>query len=311
MPSSPVTSLSLRGSAGSLWFRDRGIIVSDFQGLQLYVNEVRDGTMRLTRVWHSSVTAEVRIPVGDSSLVFLQIEGTSVIEVAEWAEPSELKPGGFAIFPAGTAFLMRSESEIARYETEFDLRELPLTLRESVASGVVENEPMIGYRQLVLGSANSALNFGLTSAEAGFSYFLRGFTSFLTALVVQSLDDRRSAQPRRAAELYESAIRVIEREFKDPLFSVADLAVAVGVSPRYLRRIFEHAGTSPKSALREARLRAANHYIDARSNGSPISRETVANLSGFSDARSLRRAIEQHERRVDPRADGQDHRGGR
>ncbi|MWV48147.1 helix-turn-helix domain-containing protein [Rathayibacter sp. VKM Ac-2803] len=299
MPASPVTSTSLRGSAGSKWFLERGVSVSDSEGLQLYANEMLDASTRLTRVWHSSITADVHVENIKSSLIFLQIEGVSMVELEEWEGPRELRPGGFAVFPLDTKFTMRSESEIARYETEFDLEDLPPSLRELVAPGFIENEPLPGYRQLVVSAASSALGFGLAPAEAGFSHFLRGFTSFLTALLVQTLEDRRAERPDRVAQLYDSALGVIEREFKAPDFTVADLASAVGVSPRYLRRVFAQKGTSPKSVLREVRLKVADEYLSAAENGARIPREVIAHVSGFGDARALRRALEQHGRRLD------------
>ncbi|QHC68268.1 helix-turn-helix domain-containing protein [Rathayibacter sp. VKM Ac-2759] len=291
MPSASVVSTSLRGAEGASWFRHRGVEVVDAEGLQLYANEIHDANTRLTRVWHSRIDIDVHIGSRDSSIVLIQIEGVALLEMEGEGSVRELHPGGFALFPAGTTFSMRSTGEVARYEASFDLGNLPPAFRERVASGLVENEPLPGYRQLVVGAASSALTFELASAQPGFAFFLHGFTSFVTALIVQTLEDR-AVKSGRGASLYDLALRVIERESKDPDFAVTELADAVGVSLRHLRRVFAEHGTTPTSALRDERLRTAYGLLSAPAGGARVSREAIAHLSGFRDARTLRRALD-------------------
>ncbi len=58
-----------------------------------------------------------------------------------------------------------------------------------------------------------------------------------------------------------AALDVIAKRYWEPALSVADVAASVGISPRYLQRLFECAGRSFTRHLSELRLRKAHQLL--------------------------------------------------
>lgn len=90
---------------------------------------------------------------------------------------------------------------------------------------------------------------------------------------------------RRA--LLRDARRVIRARYRDPELSLADVAQAVGASPRHLQRVFrEEGGLDFRGALLEVRMRRAATLLRQG-----VVSERVAHLVGYSGRSGLRLAL--------------------
>lgn len=87
-----------------------------------------------------------------------------------------------------------------------------------------------------------------------------------------------------------AALDVIARRFSEPDVSVTSVAASVGISPRYLQRLFEGAGQSFTQHLSELRLRAA-HALLQSADGRVRRITDIALGVGFSDISHFNRSF--------------------
>jgi AraC family transcriptional regulator of adaptative response / DNA-3-methyladenine glycosylase II len=93
---------------------------------------------------------------------------------------------------------------------------------------------------------------------------------------------------RGAAATVSRALRLIERGFLDGEARVADLADALGMTARHLRRLFlRHAGASPTAVATTRRVQRAKTLVD--STAMPMS--AVAFAAGFASIRRFNAAF--------------------
>src|SRR5258706_4098994 len=93
---------------------------------------------------------------------------------------------------------------------------------------------------------------------------------------------------RGAGATVSRALRLIERGFLDDGRSVEDLAEALGMTPRHLRRLFaRHAGAAPTAVATTRRVQRAKALID--STALPMS--AIAFASGFASIRRFNAAF--------------------
>ncbi|MHC2185686.1 transcriptional regulator GlxA family with amidase domain [Rathayibacter agropyri] len=153
------------------------------------------------------------------------------------------------------------------------------------------SRPAKEYRDAVAATANIALNSSMTKGEAGFADFGIGLRSLTTALLLHAPEATAPDLPEDAESLHRAALRVISMRATDPDFTVESLARAIGSSSRTLREVFAQAGCSAKAALTAERVRRARAHAAAGKDGERFTVGEVARLSGFRDARALRRAL--------------------
>jgi AraC-like DNA-binding protein len=83
---------------------------------------------------------------------------------------------------------------------------------------------------------------------------------------------------------------VIQREYCDPDLTLADVAAAVGVSPRHLQRVFrEEAVESFRAYLLRVRMKRAAELLSRERNPVPI--HAAARRVGYRQASGLRQAF--------------------
>jgi AraC-like DNA-binding protein len=110
-------------------------------------------------------------------------------------------------------------------------------------------------------------------------------------LLASVLQDDRSAEyaGSRASALRCKATRLVDHRLFDPEFCTAAIAEELGVSARYLQRVFAEAGTTPGRFLLARRLDAAASRL--RGADEPCRITDVALECGFSDLSHFSRAF--------------------
>lgn len=93
---------------------------------------------------------------------------------------------------------------------------------------------------------------------------------------------------RGAAATVSRALRLIEGGFLDDGKGVEDLADALGMTPRHLRRLFErHAGASPTAVATTRRVQRAKSLVD----GTALPMSAIAFAAGFASIRRFNAAF--------------------
>ena len=93
---------------------------------------------------------------------------------------------------------------------------------------------------------------------------------------------------RGAGATVSRALRLIERGFLDDGKSVEDLAEALGMTPRHLRRLFErHAGASPTAVATTRRVQRAKALVDTTT----LPMSAIAFAAGFASIRRFNAAF--------------------
>ena len=93
---------------------------------------------------------------------------------------------------------------------------------------------------------------------------------------------------RGAAATVSRALRLIERGFLDEGKTVADLADALGMTPRHLHRLFaRHAGASPTAVATTRRVQRAKALVD----GTMLPMSAIAFAAGFTSIRRFNAAF--------------------
>jgi AraC family transcriptional regulator of adaptative response / DNA-3-methyladenine glycosylase II len=93
---------------------------------------------------------------------------------------------------------------------------------------------------------------------------------------------------RGAAATVSRALRLIERGFLDGEARVEDLADALGMTARHLRRLFlRHAGASPSAVATTRRVQRAKALVD----DTAMSMATIAFAAGFASIRRFNAAF--------------------
>jgi AraC-like DNA-binding protein len=93
----------------------------------------------------------------------------------------------------------------------------------------------------------------------------------------------------RAEDLRRRATALVDGELSDPAFCTASIAEALGVSARYLQRVFAEIGTTPSRLLLGRRLDNAAALL--RRLDGPCSITDIALQCGFSDLSYFSRAF--------------------
>jgi AraC-like DNA-binding protein len=100
----------------------------------------------------------------------------------------------------------------------------------------------------------------------------------------------RRATDRRRRTLFQDAKRITKRCHADPDLSLADVAEAVGTSPRQLQRIFREIGdTEFRAVLLRVRMEAAHRLLSRTTNGLTVT--AAARAVGFRGPSALRAAF--------------------
>jgi AraC family transcriptional regulator, positive regulator of tynA and feaB len=130
--------------------------------------------------------------------------------------------------------------------------------------------------------ALSALKGSAVESSPGDSYMRLVVYDLLGALFAPS--DPSPLPSRRASNLFMRVRGVINNHFADPDFGPAEAAAEIGISLRYLQKLFTQRGTTCTEYISSLRLSHAVRLLDRRAllrTAEPLS--AIAYACGFSD----------------------------
>jgi AraC family transcriptional regulator, positive regulator of tynA and feaB len=113
----------------------------------------------------------------------------------------------------------------------------------------------------------------------------------LLVMALQGADDASSETSVRSAHR-QRALRTIEQHFCDPALEPSGVARAIGVSDRYLQRIFSERQETVSAAIRERRILEAKRLLANRAQ-LRLSVTQIAYAVGFSDPAYFSRVFRQ------------------
>lgn len=279
----------LRDAAARRWFRERGLHTTGDQPLYLAANELRTSSFGFARVWHSAAVI-VTETSGKNARLFIQVEGDSVISSGQGE--GTLRPGGIAVLPAHTAFSISSVRNVGRYETFIDLATFSDQISERLRAGVVYERVSSAYRDILIGTGNSALNGRAAPSDKGYAGFVTAVSSLASAMLIEEVESRETMTASRTEDLFFIAHQTIKQNASNPDFSVSQLARTLGITTRRLQMIFSTSGSTPKQAITVERLRRAMALLDQDDRNLRLRRDDVARMSGFRNRAALRRALD-------------------
>ncbi|VXB75341.1 hypothetical protein MICRO8M_50157 [Microbacterium sp. 8M] len=240
----------------------------------------------LARMWHTPLRAhtEASCMTDECFSAMLVVEGNGQRSIGQAQVPFE--PGVLMIHDA-------------RLETEVDVPVSVAAIHLSRAwnailpSGVRAEDVPLSFRpparfQAVLAAiVNTAFQERIGESDLGYTAWLASIDAAMSALLNSALDDLRVV--RSPATLYERAVALIEQQYSDPEFTVADLAESLSVSKPWLHQAFANEGTTPKRVLQRVRVDHALRLLPPLPTPTEIADAAAA--SGFATARALRRSL--------------------
>lgn len=271
------------GEGALAWLADNGWQVSSAAApFLLHADVFSDSTIYIRRTWHSSGVLRATPALGscvEGPAALLVLEGRGVASVG--GRKLTLAAWDLLLFDPRAPFAIRADTTWAtiqiglRWECVIPrYLDSRLPLKISCDSGV---------GSILVSAASATVTSSLRPNEPACTFVARGLEGLLTGLVMRS-DARISLL---GDDLYRRAMLIIAESHTDPDLSVERLATLLRVSRRTIECVFATSGMPPGKTLRRFRLSTAQ----ALESQGIHSRAEIAQLSGFRDLRSLRRAL--------------------
>lgn len=253
------------------------------------IRSVELGDLKLYDVAAARPTTVIRAAdsaASESSCYFflgIQIEGVGVLEQA--GRSVSLRMGDMAMYDTAMPFQLRFGAAHRMLVVRIPVDEVGSRLRGlgSLAGVAIPSR---------LREARPVFDLVTIMANLDPTMSLRSQSSLSTAFFDLLLDAvLRVQEPRRPATIrLEDAKRVAEAHLSDVGFTVADWATRLGISERYLRRLFTASAHSPAQYLWRQRLESAAEKLrDPRYREAAII--DVAAACGFSDSAHFSRSF--------------------
>lgn len=167
---------------------------------------------------------------------------------------------------------------------------LESTFFEPGRSGFRFNEPIVARSasiRALLSLTNFVLNEGLPASESA----RRHVGMALENLIASALHDAAVSASDRDSHLREgpfaAARLAIESRFRDPAFTVTQLAKDLSVSVRTVHDSFNRIGTTPRREIERRRVQEVQNLRDDPA----LSRSEVAERAGFTSVKQMNRAL--------------------
>lgn len=252
-----------------------------------------DGAVNRVRATaHEVVRTRAEIARSPEECFYLNYQTEGLCEIAQAGECLALPAGGVAIFASGVPFALEH-----RRRPTLGVRSFFVPARlldERVPGGVrrrpvaVSRDPAVGH--LIVETART-LGEGAPNLSPETAARLFAILVDLTALALGGARaDRVDAPSARGAAMFMRLRNHVARDLCDPRLGVAEAARAVGISPRYLHRLFEREGTSFGAYVLEQRLLlAASRLRDPARAALTIA--AIAYDCGFRDLSHFGRAF--------------------
>ncbi|WP_027552321.1 AraC family transcriptional regulator [Bradyrhizobium sp. Cp5.3] len=232
------------------------------------MNSIHIGTTMLGRCNGSFVTVrrEKRqvIETGDDRFCLVRNTGDRTSRVVHRGREFDMRPGSMVLLKLDEPFFAADGASVKRFTNVH----LPAeTLRAMVADveGLVgcELEPG-GALSLVMDYSDLLLRHPTAADEAGMA--IAAHLLDLAAIGLGARSDVAAAARRRGlrAVRLKAVLAILETRFHEPDFSAQKLAVAAGLSERYVNELLFEAGAGFTTRLNELRLRKAADLLAQR-----------------------------------------------
>lgn len=259
----------------------RGTPVDQFAGA---VSVARLDELHIVRV-DSAGQHVVRQPTDacDDVLISIQLHGRGV--VSQDGHAAVLSPGCLALYDATRPYELTFEHVFSQLVVQLPrptLRQRGVDVDSSVAHAV----PGHGLAAITTSMLSSLLRDG-ESVAADVQRQLAGQALDLLALTLAPADRGEGSARRRIEERQRVLAHVLGR-LSDPALGVADVARRLGVSTRYLQKLFADTGHTLSARIRDARLQRARELLILRPH---LTVTDVAHGTGFSDAAHFSRSF--------------------
>ncbi|OAF11660.1 AraC family transcriptional regulator [Bradyrhizobium neotropicale] len=232
------------------------------------MNSIHIGTTMLGRCNGSFATVrrEKRqvIETGDDRFCLVRNTGDRTSRVVHRGREFDMRPGSMVLLKLDEPFFAADGASVKRFTNVH----LPAeTLRAMVADveGLVgcELEPG-GALSLVMDYSDLLLRHPTAADEAGMA--IAAHLLDLAAIGLGARSDVAAAARRRGlrAVRLKAVLAILETRFHEPDFSAQKLAVAAGLSERYVNELLFEAGAGFTTRLNELRLRKAADLLAQR-----------------------------------------------
>ena len=255
------------------------------------VELVSTDTWTVSRVWSTGGTLDARpLPAG-TTRVLVGVDGAAVLRSAD--SSGTLSPKRMILLDATDSVSMESENLWAW--CEWHLRTPALTQRR-VRQQHRHALPLAAHDYALVTAMTNVISTrsGFETAGGG-NLLLETLAGVTLASLTDAADEHTALSPLQT-EIVRRARATIERRYSDPSFDVSALASGLHLSGTYLRRIFAMLGTTPREAIEERRVRAAESFLSLSARGRGALTD-AARATGFSSAERLQAALDRHRRR--------------
>ncbi|MGY3440101.1 MULTISPECIES: helix-turn-helix domain-containing protein [unclassified Bradyrhizobium] len=223
------------------------------------------------------------IAASSSSCFYLNLKLAGRCRIDQDGRAVELSPGQVGIFDSARLFALHHSQgpalQVASFWVPTQLLRDRLPPSFEFGPARVSDDPLVGHLIVETAQALNSAASGMPEAE---SARLFGVLLDLVALSL-SRDGRRGADPMSLVEATWIALRrAVDSRLREPGLGVAAIAAAIGISERYVHKLFERAGTTFASYVMDRRLDgAARDLKDPAIAGRAIGE--IAFDWGFSD----------------------------
>lgn len=147
------------------------------------------------------------------------------------------------------------------------------------------------YSRIFAQLVTTTLDVGVDPRDRGFAALRSALEQSVESCVAARTGKAILLPDSRKRELYDAAKLAMQRAFLDPAVTPAMIALQLGVSEKYLQRVFRDAGATPARHLRHLRTAYARMILARHVDGVGLPLTVVAEMSGFSSVAALRRAL--------------------
>ncbi|WP_213309031.1 helix-turn-helix transcriptional regulator [Paraburkholderia sacchari] len=220
----------------------------------------------------------------------VEIPREAPVRVAQRGREAVVRPGGFTVVNGaeGYTFETAQHNEVRTLRIPCrSLRARLPSLDDWVATTCDSSQPLVA---LFLDFAASYGQHGPALLPAHHERLEQQLLDLL-AMALLGADDTSSETSVRSAHR-QRALRAIEQHFCDPALDPSSIARAVGVSERYLQKIFSERQETVSATIRERRILEAKRLLANRAQ-LRLSVTQIAYAVGFSDPAWFSRVFRQ------------------
>ncbi|MDR6867891.1 AraC-like DNA-binding protein [Microbacterium resistens] len=250
----------------------------------------------VSRAWSTAGALDARPLDNGVSRIVVGVDGAASVRL-DHHDALRLEPRQLLLVDGRTPVSTESNDVWARYE--WHLRSPALRQNRFAAAFSRPLTLKGGGYALIATMTNVISTHGDLGTSGGAGALLDALSGVVMSAVLDATSDTTALSPTQA-RLIQEAYAIVETRFPDSSFDVTALAEALHVSARYLRRLFAIAGTSPRAAIEERRVRAAEALLTVTPARSKDTLGNIARTAGFSSVPRLQAALRRGEHIADP-----------